>query len=252
MEPLEFMQRLAALVPRPRLHLIRFHGVLAPNAKLRCAIVPCVSATEANAAASGRKLPSTCTVSALSSKLADVTSSRPFRTRPQESAPTTVPPTILRQVGSFLRASNDRIQPLDPSARNLLFSKGAIFATCGLRPSTLRRPGEKTARRERNPARTGPVGRSPKSAGTPTKARKPAPSRKEKANGEQLALGEWWRRRESNPRPQVLRPRFYMRSQLFNLTAGLPSGRNDLRRARLGFSESASGGFHRELVRVGL
>ena len=25
--PLEFMQRLAALVPRPRLHLIRFHGV---------------------------------------------------------------------------------------------------------------------------------------------------------------------------------------------------------------------------------
>ena len=32
--------RLAALVPRPRLHLIRFHGVLAPNAKLRPAIVP--------------------------------------------------------------------------------------------------------------------------------------------------------------------------------------------------------------------
>ena len=32
MSPLEFMQRLAALVPRPRLHLIRFHGVLAPNA----------------------------------------------------------------------------------------------------------------------------------------------------------------------------------------------------------------------------
>lgn len=40
MTPLEFMQRLAALVPRPRLHLIRFHGVLAPNAGLRGAIVP--------------------------------------------------------------------------------------------------------------------------------------------------------------------------------------------------------------------
>jgi len=40
MSPLEFMQRLAALVPRPRLHLIRFHGVLAPNAGLRAAIVP--------------------------------------------------------------------------------------------------------------------------------------------------------------------------------------------------------------------
>ena len=51
------MQRLAALVPRPRLHLIRFgvritslcevsgpplrdHGVLAPNAKLRAMVVP--------------------------------------------------------------------------------------------------------------------------------------------------------------------------------------------------------------------
>jgi hypothetical protein len=48
MSPLEFMQRLAALVPRPRLHLIpfdglrtgRFHGVLAPNAKLGREIVP--------------------------------------------------------------------------------------------------------------------------------------------------------------------------------------------------------------------
>jgi hypothetical protein len=40
MSPLEFMQRLAALVPRPRLHLIRYHGVLAPNAKLRARVVP--------------------------------------------------------------------------------------------------------------------------------------------------------------------------------------------------------------------
>jgi hypothetical protein len=40
MSPLEFMQRLAALVPRPRLHLIRFHGVLAANAKLWALVVP--------------------------------------------------------------------------------------------------------------------------------------------------------------------------------------------------------------------
>ncbi|MBC7941459.1 MAG: transposase [Chitinophagaceae bacterium] len=40
MSPLEFMQRLAALVPRPRLHLIRFHGVLAPDAELRAQVVP--------------------------------------------------------------------------------------------------------------------------------------------------------------------------------------------------------------------
>ena len=45
MSPLQFMQRLAALVPRPRLHLIRFHGVLAPHAKLRAQIVPSVPAS---------------------------------------------------------------------------------------------------------------------------------------------------------------------------------------------------------------
>mgnify|MGYP003866734883 CR=1 FL=1 len=40
MSPLEFMQRLAALVLRPKLNPIRFHGVLAPNAKLRALVVP--------------------------------------------------------------------------------------------------------------------------------------------------------------------------------------------------------------------
>ncbi|CAG9932509.1 protein of unknown function [Candidatus Nitrotoga arctica] len=35
LSPLEFMQRLAALVPRPKFNLIRFHGVHAPNANLR-------------------------------------------------------------------------------------------------------------------------------------------------------------------------------------------------------------------------
>ena len=53
MSPLEFMQRLAALVPRPRLHLIRFHGVLAPNAKLRPAIIPS-AAIDANAPAAAQ------------------------------------------------------------------------------------------------------------------------------------------------------------------------------------------------------
>jgi Putative transposase len=40
MSALEFMRRLAALVPRPRLHLIRFHGVLATNARLGSAVLP--------------------------------------------------------------------------------------------------------------------------------------------------------------------------------------------------------------------
>ena len=40
LEPLDFIARLAALVPRPRLNLTRFHGVFAPNFKHRHRIVP--------------------------------------------------------------------------------------------------------------------------------------------------------------------------------------------------------------------
>ena len=76
MSPLEFMQRLGALVPRPRLHLIRFgvritslrevsgpplreHGVLAPNAKLRALVVPQVVPQESEPAAQQAK-PAEC------------------------------------------------------------------------------------------------------------------------------------------------------------------------------------------------
>lgn len=40
LEPLDFMARLASLVPRPRLNLTRFHGVFAPNFRHRRRIVP--------------------------------------------------------------------------------------------------------------------------------------------------------------------------------------------------------------------
>ena len=39
-EPLDFMSRLAALVPRPRVNLTRFHGVFAPNSKCRSRVTP--------------------------------------------------------------------------------------------------------------------------------------------------------------------------------------------------------------------
>lgn len=38
--PMELMEKLAALVPRPRVHLTRFHGVLGPHYKYRKLIVP--------------------------------------------------------------------------------------------------------------------------------------------------------------------------------------------------------------------
>jgi hypothetical protein len=38
-DPVELMERLAALIPPPRQNLVRYHGVLAPNAKLRARAV---------------------------------------------------------------------------------------------------------------------------------------------------------------------------------------------------------------------
>ena len=40
LEPLDFISRLVALVPKPRVNLIRFHGVFAPNSKYRAAVIP--------------------------------------------------------------------------------------------------------------------------------------------------------------------------------------------------------------------
>ena len=40
LSPMEFIGRLAALVPKPRVNLTRFHGVFSPNSKLREYVVP--------------------------------------------------------------------------------------------------------------------------------------------------------------------------------------------------------------------
>ena len=37
---LDLMARLAALVPKPRMHLTRYHGVLAPHSQYRAAVTP--------------------------------------------------------------------------------------------------------------------------------------------------------------------------------------------------------------------
>ncbi|MBY4728844.1 transposase, partial [Burkholderia contaminans] len=38
--PLDFIARLAALVPKPRVNLTRFHGVFAPNSRHRALVTP--------------------------------------------------------------------------------------------------------------------------------------------------------------------------------------------------------------------
>jgi Putative transposase len=40
LDPLELIEKLSVLIPPPRFHLLRFHGLLAPRAQLRSAVVP--------------------------------------------------------------------------------------------------------------------------------------------------------------------------------------------------------------------
>ena len=44
--PQELMEKLAALVPPPRFHLVRYHGVLGPSARARREVVPATAETE--------------------------------------------------------------------------------------------------------------------------------------------------------------------------------------------------------------
>jgi hypothetical protein len=50
---------------------------------------------------------------------------------------------------------------------------------------------------------------------------------------------DWWRRRESNPRPQALRCKIYVRSRVFVLVVRYPTGREDVRPAQERFNVSA-------------
>lgn len=57
MTQLELIERLVALVPRPRVHLTRFHGVLGPNYKYRKQIVPKTKTQLAPVAEADQDLP---------------------------------------------------------------------------------------------------------------------------------------------------------------------------------------------------
>jgi len=57
LEPLDFIARLAALVPPPRVHLTRYHGVFAANAALRAAITPAGRGSKARSCTPERATP---------------------------------------------------------------------------------------------------------------------------------------------------------------------------------------------------
>ena len=53
----EFIEKLVAIIPQPRIHLTRFHGVLAPHSKVRSLIVPNPISVNATCLVEKRKNP---------------------------------------------------------------------------------------------------------------------------------------------------------------------------------------------------
>jgi hypothetical protein len=66
MDPLELLEKLAALVPAPRAHLTRYAGVLAPAAKWRRLIVPESSSSAAIESAKQRETATSAVSAAIS------------------------------------------------------------------------------------------------------------------------------------------------------------------------------------------
>ena len=140
--PLEFMQRLAALVPRPRLHLIRFHGVLAPHAGLRATIVPDPPHKSGEDAATHARL------SAGAHELGAVAQAR-VRYRPRTL------PAVWRRVQDHRRHRRARSDRQDPHASGLTCARAAMLtgAAAGAFPGCLISQGKTVLQRADDPAR---------------------------------------------------------------------------------------------------
>jgi hypothetical protein len=55
-DPLEMLQKLAALIPAPHAHLVRYAGLFAPAAKWRSAIVPVAAAAAPSSSVEGESI----------------------------------------------------------------------------------------------------------------------------------------------------------------------------------------------------
>lgn len=100
-------------------------------------------------------------------------------------------------------------------------------------PRTLTRPAEINDRqRGRKCVGAGPFGGLALTRTMPETAPTLALWAEKNPTDKGWVFGKWWRRRELNPRPQILCHRFYMRIHSIGLAGRYPSGREDGRRFR--------------------
>ncbi len=128
-EPVDFMAKLAALVPRPRHNTLRFHGVYAPNARLRSQVVDQMAAPERQpcSCGSGGAEPQDQQALLAPTHLARVLSGRlhdnPGSLKPASGrirpAPNGLPATKIRltSASSLLPPPSDHLVPLRGTSR---------------------------------------------------------------------------------------------------------------------------------------
>jgi hypothetical protein len=108
-EPVTLLERLAALTPRPRINVVLYHGVLAPRAKWRAAVVPygraeapatpddpaLIARPAAEATTTSTAIPGGAEqgVAAGAGAAADVSAATPFGPEPASLQPTYPPPS---------------------------------------------------------------------------------------------------------------------------------------------------------------
>jgi hypothetical protein len=137
LSPIELLERISRLIPPPRVHRHRYHGVLAPNARLRVAVV-----------AIGRDAPDTDTPATATPDPADASSLAAHHSRSSgsERSRTSDPPSARasRLAWALLLARIYEVLPLLCPAcggpmRIIAFLTGPHLASAALRESVSRR-----------------------------------------------------------------------------------------------------------------
>jgi hypothetical protein len=87
MEPMDFMARLAALIPPPRIPLVRYHGVFAPRSSWRALVTPKPPTHATHPKACGAPAPASAAPASAAPALAAPASAAPASAAPASRAP---------------------------------------------------------------------------------------------------------------------------------------------------------------------
>lgn len=123
MTPVQFLARLAALVPLPRHPLVRFYGVWAPHSQWRSRVVTAAPATRVTCATSTATGPRATPVTPAGLSIIDASGTAASPPTPDGAQATSVPHAsspkpLLPSAAALPRAEEEPLAPSHPQARN--------------------------------------------------------------------------------------------------------------------------------------